>query len=95
MNPDPRWQRLLAQSKPTYQPETEPPYGFVTRTLAQLRTRRAQQDVLERIGLRALWVSLGTFAAIATVTFLLSLTAPVDPDRSVERFAEVDTISYS
>ena len=54
---DDKWRQLLARSGPTFAAETEPPYGFVTSTLARLRNESREQEVMERIGLRALLAS--------------------------------------
>ena len=40
---DEKWQSLLARCAPTFTGEAEPPYGFMTRTLARLRTETRQQ----------------------------------------------------
>ena len=54
---DDKWRQLLAHSGPTFAAETELPYGFVTGTLARLRSESREQELIERIGLRALLAS--------------------------------------
>jgi len=68
MNNDEKWQGLLLRSAPTFTGEAEPPYGFITGTLARLRTEKRQQEELERIGWRALLASLAALVIAATVT---------------------------
>jgi len=65
---DEKWQGLLLRSAATFTGEAEPPYGFVTGTLARLRAEKRQQEELERIGWRALLASLAALAIAATVT---------------------------
>jgi hypothetical protein len=68
MNSDEKWLKLLARSTPTFAVEAEPPYGFVTATLARLGSERRQQEEAERIGWRALLASLAALAVAAVVT---------------------------
>ncbi|HEV3271600.1 MAG TPA: hypothetical protein VGZ93_05405 [Candidatus Methylacidiphilales bacterium] len=70
---DEKWQALLALSGPTFAGDAEPPYGFVTATLARLRAENRQQEEFERIGWRALLASLGALAVAATVTLSVNL----------------------
>jgi len=70
------WQGLLARANPTFAGESEPPYGFVTSTLARLGAEKRQQQDLERIGWRALLASLAALAIAATVTLSLNYMNP-------------------
>ena len=65
---DEKWQSLLSRSTPTFTGEADPPYGFITGTLARLRTEKQQQEELERIGWRALLASVAALVIAATVT---------------------------
>jgi hypothetical protein len=69
---DQKWQNLLAQSSPAFVGETEPRYGFITSTLAQLKREKRQQEELERIGWRALLASLAALAIAATMTLTVN-----------------------
>ena len=70
-NEDQVWQNLLLRSTATFSGQGEPPYGFVTGTLARLRAETRQQEELERIGWRALLASLAALLVAATVSVLL------------------------
>jgi len=73
---DQKWQGLLLRSKSTFAGEAEPPYGLVTQTLALLRAEKKQQEACERIGWRALLVSLAALVITATVTLGASYINP-------------------
>jgi len=74
MNTDEKWQSLLLRSTPTFIGEAEPPYGFVTGTLARLRVEKGQQEEIERISWRALLASLAALVVAATVTLSVNLS---------------------
>lgn len=76
MKEDEKWQALLSMSAPTFAGENTPPYGFITRTVSQLKAQRKQQELVERIGLRAFLASLAILFASACVTLSLSLHQP-------------------
>ena len=65
---DEKWRGLLLRSTPTFAGEADPPYGFITGTLARLRAEKRQQEELERIGWRALLASVAALVIAATVT---------------------------
>lgn len=69
---DGKWQSLLERSTPTFAGTAEPPYGFVTGTLARLRAETRQQEEMERIGWRALLASLAALVIAATVTLSMN-----------------------
>lgn len=95
-NADDTWRNLLAQSAPTFAPEQEPPFGFVTSTLAALRAERRQQREFERIGLRALWSALAALGVAAVVTLSLGLRQDaLDFDPGVRSLVQVDSLPYS
>jgi hypothetical protein len=58
MNEDQRWQYLVALSAPTFMEDITPPFGFTTRMLGQLRNVESERELVERIGLRAIFASL-------------------------------------
>lgn len=63
------WQKLLALSAPTFAGDAAPPYGFTTRFLANWRAEARQCELMERIGLRTLFASLGVLAIAGTLAF--------------------------
>ncbi len=64
------WNNLVAMSAPAYADAAlTPPYGFATSTLARLRAEERQQELMERIGLRAIFASLGILLLTAAFTF--------------------------
>jgi hypothetical protein len=97
MNNDEKWQRLLARSTPTFAGEPTPPYGFVTSALAQLRIENRQQEEAERIGWRALLMSLGALAmaAVVTVTVNFSEGSGSDLEPGVKTMVQVENIPVS
>jgi hypothetical protein len=97
MNTDEKWQRLLAQSSPTFAGETTPPYGFITGTLARLRSETRQQEEAERIGWRALLASLGALCVAAAVTFTVSMhdQSANDLEPGVRSIVQVENVPIS
>ena len=69
---DQKWQSLLNQSRPTFAAADAPPYGFVTRALARLRSEESLQRECERIGWRAFLASLAALAVAIAVTFTVN-----------------------
>jgi hypothetical protein len=73
MNSNPEdnlWHNLVVMSAPAYaDAAASPPYGFTTRLLARLQAEERQQELMERIGLRAIFASLGILALTAAFTF--------------------------
>ncbi|HEX4141484.1 MAG TPA: hypothetical protein VHY09_14135 [Candidatus Methylacidiphilales bacterium] len=95
-DPETIWKNLLAQSATTFEPELAPPYGFVTSILAGLRAEQRQERECERIGLRALWVSLAALGVAATVTVTVSLHQDnSDLDPGVRSLVQVENLPYS
>ena len=96
MNTDEKWQNLLLRSTPTFTGETEPPYGFVTGTLAWLRAEKGQQEDFERIGWRALLAALAALAIAATVTLTVnSKDRSGDFDPGVRSLVQMDNFQVS
>ena len=66
------WSNLVAMSAPAYSAAGDaPPYGFTTRMLARLRTEGRQQEMMERIGLRAIFAAFAIL--VVTGAFTLGL----------------------
>jgi hypothetical protein len=59
------WENLVALSKPTFEPDPVPPFGFATRVGAYVNQERRLREV-EMLGWRALM-----FASLAFVFLLL------------------------
>jgi len=96
MNPDEKWQKLLARSTPTFAGQAEPPYGLVTATLARLRTEQGQQEEAERIGWRALLASFAALMVAAAVTLTVSFSShTTDFEPGVRTFVQMENIPLS
>jgi hypothetical protein len=96
MNEDQKWQRLLASSAPAFAGETEPPYGFVTATIARIRAENQQVAEIERIGWRALLASLAALAVAAMVTLTVSFSdRGSDFDPGVRSFVQMERVQVS
>ncbi len=95
-NPEQIWKNLLAQSAPTFAGEMEPPYGFMTSTLAALRAESRQQREFERIGWRAFLASLAALGVAAALALTVSLNDPsTDFDPGVRGLVQMDNLPYS
>jgi hypothetical protein len=90
-----RWQNLLSLSASTFTGEETPPYGFTTRFLAQLRAENQQRELVERIGLRALFASLGVLLLAALVTLGVDHQSQGDLEPGVRNILQVDNIQLS
>jgi hypothetical protein len=90
---DMMWESLLAQSAPTFAGETTPPYGLTTRVLAAVRDLQQQEAVWERVGLRAIFVSLAAVVGIALLTFVRHDSDDLDP--AVKSVALVENVQVS
>ncbi len=73
---DEKWQSLLLRSKPAFAGETELPYGFMTSTLARLKSERQMLEECERIGWRALLASFAALVIAAAVTLTVNFNDP-------------------
>jgi hypothetical protein len=95
-NEDQKWQDLLLHSTPTFAGEAAPPYGFVTGTLARLRTETRQQEEFERIGWRALLASLAALVIAATVTLSMNyMDRGGDFEPGVRSLVQMENIQVS
>ncbi len=94
--PEKIWINLLAQSAATFAGEAEPPYGFVTSTVAGLRAANSQRRDFERIGWRALMASLAALGVTAALTLTVSLQdQSTDFDPGVRGLVQMDNLPYS
>jgi hypothetical protein len=92
---DSLWQNLLAQSAPTFAGDFEPPFGFVTGTLAHLRSERRQQQEIERIGWRALLASVMTLVVIGTITIGMQHQDRNDLEPGINSMIALDHLQVS
>jgi hypothetical protein len=92
---DVRWQNLLTMSAPTFAGEEMPPYGMVTRTLARLREETRQRELVERIGLRALFASLGILGLTAAATLGAGYFDGSDLEPGLNSFVQVENVQVS
>jgi len=95
MNEDSHWQNLVALGAATCEGEMEPPYGFVTNTLARLRDERRQQLLVERIGMRALFASLGLLLIMTGLTFELAHFRQGDLEPGLRGILQVENVQIS
>ena len=63
------WHNLVSLSAATFDGDDAPPYGFTTRFLSRQRAEAKQRELIERIGLRAIFASLAMLVVAAAVTF--------------------------
>lgn len=92
---DEKWQSLLSRSTPTFTGDAVPPYGLMTRTLAQLKAERRQQEEFERIGWRALLASFTALIAVVSLTVGLQLRDRGDLEPGVSSIIEVENMPIS
>ncbi len=92
---DGHWQNLLAASAPAFAGETEIPYGLTTRVLARLREETRQQDLMERIGLRALLASLAMLVAAGALTVALQDSNRTDLEPGLRSIVQVQDVPLS
>ena len=92
---DPKWQALLARSAPTFSGDATPPFGFVTSTLARLKAQKKERDLLEFIGLRALFTSLAVLVAVVGFSVGVQLQNRLDFDPGFKSLIQVDDIPIS
>lgn len=95
MKEDEKWQTLLLLSAPTFAGETTPPYGFMTRALAQLKTQKRQRDLMEKIGLRAFLTSLVILCASVCLTLCLHLASHSELEPGMRSFLQVEDVQVS
>ena len=66
-----RWENLLIMSAAAFEPPAEPPFGLATAVLARLREEELSLALAERIGLRAIFASMGALVLV----FIFAITA--------------------
>jgi len=89
---DLKWQALLARSAATFAGEEAPPFGFLTSTLARLKAEKRERDLLELIGLRALFTALAVFVAVSGLTIGIQLQHRIDFDPSLKGIIQAEDI---
>ncbi|MCE0483476.1 MAG: hypothetical protein LV479_04470 [Methylacidiphilales bacterium] len=94
-NSDLKWKSLLAHSAPTFAIDAMPPYGFITSMLTRMETEKRQQEMMEKIGLRAIFASLGALAVVVTITVSLNLKAAPDLEPGMRGIVQEATFSPS
>ena len=95
MNPDDKWQKILARSMPTFAGAAAPPYGFMTATLGRLREQSLQEEA-ERIGWRALLASLAAMVVAGAITFTVnSNNHGSEFEPGVRSFVQMENIPLS
>ncbi len=90
-----RWQNLVALSASSFAGELTPPYGFVTRTLAELRAETRQRELVERIGLRALFASLAILLATVGLTIGATYVNRGDLEPGLGNIVQVENVPVS
>jgi hypothetical protein len=92
---DKKWRALLAISTPTFSGDAAPPFGFVTNTLARLKAEKKERDLLEFIGLRALFTSLAVLVAVVGFSVGLQLQDRLDFDPGMKSLIQADDVPIS
>jgi hypothetical protein len=92
---DIKWRTLLELAAPTFAEATEPPYGFITSTLARLKAERVEREMVDRIGLRALFAALAMLAVAGGVSFGVQLHDRLDFDPGTRSIIQEDHVSIS
>jgi hypothetical protein len=92
---DMQWLNLVALSAPTFALDPTPPYGFTTRFLAQYRTETRQRELVERIGMRALFASLGLLLLAAAVNFGVDYSQRADLEPGLPGLVQVENMRVS
>ena len=94
-NFDKQWQQLVTISAPTFLGETMPPYGFTTATLALLRDQSRQLEMVERIGLRAVFASLAMLLVAAGVLAGANYLSTSDLEPGLKSIVQVENVAVS
>jgi hypothetical protein len=92
---DSQWRKLLKLAAPAFAGETELPYGFVTSTVARLKAERVEREMIERIGLRALFAALAVLAVAGGISFGVQLNDRLDFDPGTKSIIQEDNVSIS
>jgi hypothetical protein len=91
-NPNSHWQNLVKLGAPAFKGDEAPPYGFTTHLLANLRSEEAQSKLIEKIGLRALFTSLATFAIICTLLICISYAQQPDLEPGIRSLLNIPNL---
>jgi len=92
---DQRWQALLTRSTPTFVGDTTLPFGFLTQTLARIKSESREREIFERIGLRSLFVAISVLIAIVGVSISVQLQSRSDFDPAVKSLLQADDVPIS
>ena len=92
---DEKWQALLSLSAPAFAGETTLPYGFMTRTLARLKTEKRQRDLMEKIGLRAFFASLAVLGITVCLTLSFHFQDRTDLEPGMRSIIQVENLQVS
>jgi len=92
---DKKWRTLLELAAPTFAGATELPYGFVTSTMARVKAERAEREMTDRIGLRALFAALAVLAMAGGISFAVQLHDRLDFDPGTKSIIQEDHVSIS
>jgi hypothetical protein len=95
MNEDQCWQQLMTLSAPTFLGDATPPYGFTTATLARLRSESRQNEMIERIGLRAVFASLGMLVVAVGVLMGATYFSQSDLEPGLKSIVQVENLAVS
>jgi hypothetical protein len=95
INEDQKWQSLLASSAPAFAGDTTPPYGFLTSTLTRLREEKRQREQLEKIGLRAIFISMVALAITVGITIDLHFQNRSDLEPGLRSLIQVENVQFS
>jgi hypothetical protein len=94
-NFDKHWQQLVALSAPTFAGATVPPYGFTTNMLAKLREESRAVELVERIGLRAVFAALGMLAIALGVLVSANYFSGSDLEPGLKSMLQVENVAVS
>ena len=89
---DAKWKALLTHSAKTFAGDDAAPFGFVTSTLARIKAENKERDLLEFIGLRAVFAALAVLVAVGGLTIGIELQHHVDLDPSLKGIVQAEDI---
>jgi len=92
---DAKWQALLARSSSTFAGETELPFGFLTSTLARIKTETREREIFERIGLRSLFAAVAILIAVGVVSVGVQMHTHADFDPALKSLLQADDVPIS